>query len=681
MCSYKLNRSGAETVPVRRPGKGSSIVSKGTKFALLLAGSVIAIPGVASAQKVFLLGVDGCDPNLLRQYMDEGLLPNYKRLADGGSFMPCETSMPPQSPVAWSSVITGLDPGGHGIFDFIHRRPESYLPFLSTSEARPPENTVELFGYTLPIPLYSTPAETVNLRKGVPFWDYVAQAGFETTIFKMPANYPPSDFGTGRAISDMGTPDVIGTYGTFSYYTDVDTKKPVKEISAGNIHRVEIVDDYFEAEILGPPDSFRSDSHETPCRFEAILDRNSETAAITVGGERVLLREGEWSDWVVIPFEFSLMQSMQGIARFYLQEVSPNFRLYVSPVNFDPCADAGATTTPSDYAEELCEKIGRFYTQGMPEETKALEGWIFSNEEFLQQRRIVFDERRLQLDVVLDEYRARENGMTFFYFGSVDQTSHMMWRTMDETHPARLPEDAASAAGIRDTYVLTDEAIGKVIDAVGDEGTLILISDHGFSPWHRSVHLNTWLKENGYLAVTDPNNYGEGEFLSEVNFWKTKAYAIGINSLYINQRGREGKGTVSAGAAKEALMSELVEKLEAAVDPESGARVFEKVYRREEIYHGAHVENAPDLLVGYGWGYRGSDESAKGQVVNGSFVAMNDDKKWTGDHCVDYTLVPGVILSNKKIKKSDPALVDIAPTVLSEMGIAVPSDMVGESVF
>jgi len=656
-------------------------VRTATSLSLLLVATLASGTTAASAQKVFLLGVDGCDPNLLRQYMDEGILPNYQRLAEQGSFLPCRTSMPPQSPVAWSNVITGLDPGGHGIFDFIHRRPGSYLPFLSTSESKPAQNTVELFGYTLEVPFYSTPASTENLRRGTAFWDYVVEAGFPATIFKMPANYPPSEFGAGRALSDMGTPDVLGTYGTFSFYTDTDTKKPVEEISAGNVYRVEIVDGYFESEIPGPPDPFRADSRGTPSEFEVIIDAASQGVAITVGDERVLLREGEWSDWVPIPFAFSLGQEMQGIARFYLQEAQPNFRLYVSPVNFDPCADAGSTTTPPEYAEELCEKLGRFYTQGMPEETKALEGWIFSNEEFVQQRRIVFDERALQLELVLDEYRARDKGLTFFYFGSVDQTSHMMWRAMDEEHPARRLEDAASASVIRDTYVLTDAAIGKVHDAVGTDGTLILVSDHGFSPWHRSVHLNAWLKENGYLTVTNPESYGQGEFLSEVNFWKTKAYAIGINSLYINQRGREGKGTVSAGAAKDALIAELVEKLEAAVDPETGTRVFENIYRREDIYHGPYTETAPDLLVGYAWGYRGSDESAKGQVVNGPFVEPNDDKKWSGDHCVDFTLVPGVIMSNKKITKSDPALVDIAPSVLAEMGVPIPSDMVGKSIF
>lgn len=647
-------------------------------MAVLLAGAVCGSP--ASAQKVFLLGVDGCDPNLLQQFMDEGILPNYKRLAETGDFKKCTTTIPPQSPVAWSSVITGQDPGGHGIFDFIHRHPENYFPFLSTSDTKPSENTVTLFGYTIDVPFYTKPGGTVNLRHGTPFWNYVANAGYPTTIFKMPANYPPSEVPNGHAISDMGTPDVVGSYGTFSYFTDTDTKKPPEEISAAVLSRVQVVDGVVNAELVGPPDPFRAESHGTKSPFTVTVDRANRAASITIGSDTEVLREGEWSEWMTVPFEFSFFQSMQGIVRFYLQEVSPHFKLYASPIQFDPCKDAGSITYPPEYADELCKKLGRFYTQGFPEETKALEGGIFSNEEFEKQRKLVFDERRAQLNLILDEYKARDKGMTFFYFGSVDQTSHMMWRTMDLQHPAHLPEDDPAANVIRDTYRLTDEAVGKILDAVGDDGTLILVSDHGFAPWYREVHLNTWLKDNGYLTVTDPNNYGEGEFLSEVNFWKTKAYAIGINSLYINLRGREGKGIVNNGPQKEALEAELIEKLEAAVDPESGKRVIRKVYRREDVYHGPYVDTAPDLIIGYDWGYRGSDQSAKGQVVRGPFVADNM-KKWSGDHCVAYDLVPGVILSNKKITKPDPALVDVAPSVLKAMGVPIPSDMVGKPIF
>ena len=654
----------------------SFLLSALTLTVLLGAGSA------THAEKLFLLGVDGCDPNLLQQYMDEGLLPSFKRLADAGSFVPLETSMPPQSPVAWSSVITGMDPGGHGIFDFIHRDASTYLPFLSTSENLPDEKTVELFGYTLTVPGYTKPGGTVNLVQGTPFWEHLAAAGVPATIFKMPANYPPKEAGATQAVSDMGTPDMLGTYGTFSYYTAGATVKDPDDISGGNVYKVRVRNQKVEASIHGPGDPFKRDVHSIEAPFTVRLDPTNPVASITVGDERVLIREGEWSEWVPVVFEFSLLgQSGQGIVRFFLQDASrENFRLYVSPINFDPCADVGATTAPAAYAEDLCENIGRFYTQGMPEETKGLEGLIFSDAEFLQQRKIVFDERKIQMQYVLDEFLASDEGMTFFYFGSVDQTSHMLWRTMDEGHPAHTDEDGPVAAAIKETYQMVDPALGEILDAIDDDTTLMLISDHGFAPWYRSFHLNTWLKENGFLEVTNPSKYGEGEFLTEVNFWKTKAYAIGINSLYINERGREAKGTVNAGKSKDELIADLVEKLEAAVDPVTGEKPIKKVYRREEIYHGEYTENAPDLVIGYARGYRGSDESAKGQVVNGAFVEDNK-KKWSGDHCVAHDLVPGVLLSNRSVTKTDPALVDVAPTVLSVFGIDVPEAMTGKPVF
>ena len=647
-------------------------------YALCLA-TLSAVPA-AQAEKFFLLGIDGCDPNLLQQYMDAGDLPNFKRLIDKGSFEPLETTMPPQSPVAWSTVSTGLNPGAHGIFDFIHRHADSYFPYLSTSDTKAAEKEVELFGYHFPIPGYSKPAETLNLRQGRPFWEFLEDAGIRNTVFKMPANFPPVEYGAHRAISDMGTPDMLGTAGTFSFWTNGETEKPSDEISGSKVHKVTVTDNKFEGYIDGPPDPFLIEPTYTKSPFTARVDPMNSVMTLAIGEERVLLRQGDWSEWVKVPYDFSLpFQNEYGMVRFYLQEVEPELKLYASPVNFDPCNPTSPIGAPSGYSQEICEEIGRFYSQGFPEETKGLQGLILSNEEFLEQRKMVFDERLLQFDHILDEFLTMEEGMTFFYFGSVDLTAHMMWRTMDTEHPAWLEGDENTASAIHDTYVLADMAVGMLTGALGDDTPLMIISDHGFNPWHRNFHLNTWLKENGYLEVTNPNNYGEGEFLSEVNFWKTQAYAMGINSLYINERGREGKGTVNAGAAKKALMDELVEKLEAVIDPETGRRAIKKVYKRDEIYKGEYVGIAPDLIIGYNRGYRGSDKSAKGQVVNGPFCDDNKNK-WSGDHCVAHDLVPGVVLSNRPIRKANPGLIDVAPTVLHMMGLEIPAAMEGESI-
>ena len=124
------------------------------------------------------------DYSLSRELIDAGELPNFARLEKMGQFRPLETSAPPLSPVAWSNFITGMDSGGHGIFDFIHRDPKTMIPYLSTSR-----QTAD-GGYEL-------------LRKGTPFWEVLEDAGVSTTILRIPANFPVTETAS-REISGMG---------------------------------------------------------------------------------------------------------------------------------------------------------------------------------------------------------------------------------------------------------------------------------------------------------------------------------------------------------------------------------------------------------------------------------------------------------------------------------------------
>ncbi|MGD2064747.1 MAG: alkaline phosphatase family protein, partial [Nitrospirota bacterium] len=188
------------------------------RLAWLIAG-LLVVAGCSRSQdsghRMLILGIDGMDPVLLRQFMEDGTAPNLRRLAEEGSFRPLGTSVPPQSPVAWSCFITGLDPGGHGIFDFIHRTPADYLPYLSTTRTHEPTRKLQVGKWQ--IPLGSGSVEL--LRDGQAFWERLTDAGVETTVVKVPANYPPVP-SKARTLSGMGTPDILGTYGTFSYYTD-----------------------------------------------------------------------------------------------------------------------------------------------------------------------------------------------------------------------------------------------------------------------------------------------------------------------------------------------------------------------------------------------------------------------------------------------------------------------------
>jgi len=372
-----------------------------------------------------ILGVDGMDPVMLQDFMDEGVLPNFSRLAASGNFMELGTSVPPQSPVAWSNFITGMDPGGHGIFDFIALDRESMLPYLSTAKVEKSAREPFAIGrWRIPL----SAEKTLQMRDGQAFWELLEENDVQTTMFRVPANYPPIETG-GFALSGMGTPDMRGSSGTFSFYTN-DPEFKSGSISGGVIQRVILKDNTVEATIEGPPNSFLEDSPLTGAVFTVHVDPENPVALIRTGDEQVLLKVGEWSDWVALDFEFVPgLVSATGMVRFLLKQTEPYLALYVSPVNIDPRNPAQPIATPASYAFDLAEEAGPFYTQEMPEDTKALSAHVLTPQEFLAQSGLVLDERRRLLKSELTRFnRTAGASLLFFYFSSVDQRNHMLAR-------------------------------------------------------------------------------------------------------------------------------------------------------------------------------------------------------------------------------------------------------------
>ena len=287
------------------------------------------------------------DPRLLLEFMDRGIMPNFARLAAEGSFQPLGTSIPPQSPVAWSNFITGMDPGGHGIFDFIHRDPTTYEPVFSTALVSEPEKTLEIGDWILPL----ASGETLLLRKGEAFWQILEQHDILYTIFRVPANFPPVECDV-HSLSGMGTPDILGTYGIFSYYTDEPTTDT--EMSGGRVIPVVETDGRIETQIFGPVNSYREGDPETSLDMVIVVDRERGEALFDVDGQKFLMREGEWSEWLTLGFEIvPLVKSVSGVCRFYLMETSPALRLYVTPINIDPAMRPKPSTTPMIVARSM----------------------------------------------------------------------------------------------------------------------------------------------------------------------------------------------------------------------------------------------------------------------------------------------------------------------------------------
>lgn len=645
---------------------------------LFLALAVLSFTGCNQSQadavhnKVVVLGFDGVDPDLLSKYMAEGRLPNFSRLAKEGDYKTLGTSIPPQSPVAWSNFITGMNPGGHGIYDFIHRDPAMMIPISSTTKTEGSNNTVKLGKWVIPL----SSGHVKNLRQGKAFWNVLEEHNVPTTVFKVPANFPPVK-SEGKTLSGMGTPDLLGTFGTFSFYTD-DPPPNRDDISGGVVYPVEVVDNGFEANLVGPKNTFLADEPDAVIPFQVWRDSENPTAQIEIQGKKILLKEKEWSDWLQVKFDLlpAGLQSVSGICRFYLKEVRPNMKLYVTPINIDPADPALPLSTPESYVEDLHACCGDFYTQGMPEDTKALSWGVFDYGDFHSQSENVLQERLRLFDHV---YKSYDDGLMFFYVSSTDLDAHMFYNMIDPEHPSYDPTLAAKYKNvIRDVYQSVDAMVGEVLNRIDNETTLLVMSDHGFAPFRRAVNLNTWLLKEGYISLIDKEKQTESEYYLNVDWTRTRAYGLGFNGLYVNLRGREASGFVTR-SEKEKLLDEITEKLLALRDPKNGKHVVDRAYRAEEIYSGANIAYAPDLVVGYNRGYRASWETTIGSFPE-AWITDNMDP-WSGDHCMAAELVPGIILSNKKIDAENPKLYDLAPTILAQFGIEKTDGMVGYPIF
>ena len=623
-------------------------------------------------EKLIILGIDGMDPQLLTRFMQEGMMPNFSALAQKGSFRLLTTSIPPQSPVAWSNLITGMNAGGHGIFDFIHRDPRTFKIYFSTSRVEAPKHAIRLGSWVFPLGRGS--AE--QLREGKAFWEILDDHGIPNVIFRIPANFPPVP-SKGQTLSGMGTPDLRGTYGTFSFYTDEPTVM-AGPVEGGQVIPVEVEGSKVTAQLIGPDNSFRKASPPATVPFTVSIDPFEPVAKVKVQDQEFVLREGEWSGWVRVEFQLMpLVGNVKGICRFYLKEAHPRFQLYVSPINIDPSNPALPVSTPESYSRQLSNEVGEFYTQGIAEDTKALSDGVLNDKEYLAQARAVLAEHRHIFDSEFPKFR---KGVFFFYFSSLDLNSHMFWRLIDSHHPgwdATLASEYGSA--LPEFYQEMDQVLGEVLAKLDEHTTLLVLSDHGFAPYYRSFNLNTWLLNNGYITLKSGADPDQSKPLANVDWNRTRAYGLGLNGLYVNLRDRERDGIVQRGAEVEALLKEIKGKLLAVRDPQNGMAVITRVDRADEVYQGPYSDQGPDLLVGYNRGYR-----AGWKTILGAFpadVLEDNTNPWSGDHCMDYTLVPGVLLSNRKIEAESPALIDIAPTMFAEFGIAKPKGMMGQSVF
>ncbi|MFT4647053.1 MAG: putative AlkP superfamily phosphohydrolase/phosphomutase [Glaciecola sp.] len=621
--------------------------------------------GASKVKRIVIVGLDGFDPGLARKYSGQGKMPNFQRLEEEGCFHPLGTSLPSISPVAWSSFATGVDASRHNIYDFLTRDPCSYMPVLSSTETRSMAKNLNLGFAKVP---FGSRAVHKILQRSQPFWKLLGAQRVWSSILRVPITYPAQPFKNGTLLSGMCVPDIRGTQGSFSFYSTKDRKGAHV---VGQQFKVVVREGRMESNLKGPKGD---DGKAMQCPFSVVLDETKRLAHITVGKDTVTVIPQEYTPWMTVPFK-----GCQGIARLYVQTwADGEFELYVTPINIDPEKPALPIAHPLVYSIYLAKTLGKFATLGLAEDTWALNERVIDEEAFLKQAWLIFEERKKQLWDAIDK---TSSGLVTCVFDTTDRVSHMFYRYLDEGHPANEGKDTEVYKDvIPEMYAKMDEFLAEVQAKVGNDPdtVLMVISDHGFCSFRRGVNLNTWLRDEGYLVLKEGADVS-GDWFESVDWSRTRAFTLGLTGIFLNRKGRERQGTVEPGAEAQALCLEIKSKLERLCDPKTGEEVLNSVFVTRDVHSGPYADLAPELLIGYKRGYRHSWDCATGAVSKQVFT--DNTKSWSGDHCVDPRLVPGVFWCNREINTETPNLMDIAPTVLDQFGVDVPGYMMGAPLF
>ncbi len=614
-----------------------------------------------SHPRVILLGVDGLDPSIVEGMISRGELANFRRLRDLGGFARLATSNPAHSPNAWTCIATGCDAGQHGVFDFILRDPETYRLDLAVLR-RNPSN-----------PLGQRDSMFLPVRRCPAFWEVLSNAGVPATVIRWPVTFPP-DVVTGYSLSGLGVPDVKGGLGAYTFYT---TRQPSpSEEGREKVVVVTRTGNVFETAIQGPAVAGLSGTARASMPLKIVLRPDGRGVSLVIGQDTCEMDVGQWSGCIRLRFEARLSGSITGMVAFYLKAVRPHLELYLSPIEVHPLDPAFPISSPGEYARELAEAIGPFHTLGIPEDTNAVTEGRLDADAFLHLCHQINAERERML---LHELGRFDDGLLAFVADTSDRLQHMFWVTRDPGHPLYDPAFAKRHAEvIPDVYRHADKLLGHVLEHADGQTAVMVVSDHGFAPFRRAVHLNSWLAANGlmFLKTAPPDPEG-GALFQNVVWEETSAYALGFGGVYVNLRGRESRGAVAEGSEHRTVCERIASGLQALRDPKTGKCPVRRVYLRDELYHGPRAGQGPDLVVGFEPGYRASWQTALGGAPQG--ILEDNRKLWSGDHIADPSCVPGILLANRPLRRTGLGQTDIAPTVLDAFGLRKSQAMNGDT--
>ncbi len=556
--------------------------------------------------RTIILGFDSFDPAMFARVA--GKMPNLGQMADAGGYSPLEVCSPPQTEVSWTSIATGVDPGSHGIFDFVHRDPATYAPYVSILPTRQTALGEQF------LPPYTTKT----------FFQEAAEMGFPATALWWPALFPARPEIPVATIPGLGTPDIRGQLGVGTYLTsEPEAKKKTKVTPLQAVGK-----NKFSAALEGP--NVKSKEGMRPILLPITVEvLDDSSAQLIVGDQKLTLRLGVWSPIVELKFPAGFMVTVHAITQFILTELKGRVCLYALPLQIHPLHSPWPYATPGSLVRDAWKNASPFLTLGWPQDTNALEDACISDEQFLALCDSIFESRQ---KIYLRLLRNFREGVLAGIFDCLDRVQHMFLRDREDI--------------VFSWYERLDKFVGQTrreIDKLGlEKHRFLVLSDHGFRPFDQKVHLNRWLVENGHITLTKPVEKGD---LRDVDWQRTNAYAIGLNSLYLNVAGREGQGIVAAEGL-ESLLDEIKSGLLAWKAPD-GRSVVSNVGLKHEVFHGPYNRLGPDLVVGYAAGFRASSETGLGKFAE-STLEKNEDH-WGADHCIDPALVPGVLFANRDL--------------------------------
>ena len=573
--------------------------------------------GEIKAARVVVLGLDGLEPSRVERLMEAGRMPHFAQLADDGGYDHLGTTCPPLSPVAWSTFSTGVNPGRHGMFGFVERDSQYRLRLTSARVDAPSDSSTRRWW------LPSRGAKARFLRGSQSFWKTLANHGVLTHILRVPISWPPERFG-GFLLSAMGAPDLLGTQGTYTLFA-----RHERELGHGYFQPLEVLGDALCGKIPGPG-------------RKSLALRLGENWLEVEGNPRVDLAPGEYTPWMSLRFD-----SAHGLAKFLLVEPEG---LYMTALQIDPARPASLISWPPLFSSALARLLGPFATCGMAEDTGAHEDGVLSAQDFLRGAYEIHEERVRQFFHLLDR---TPTGLLVGVFDGPDRIQHMF----------SAPHQAEDLDAM---YERMDKLVGEVRSRLDQKAALLVLSDHGFKPLHTLVDVNAWLHQAGYLKKSD----------GEVDWSQSQASVYNLSGIRFNVVGRESAGRVEREEV-EGLSREMRSALLKLRHPKTDELVFQDVFLAQSTYQGPYIERAPDIVLGFAPGFGLDKESARGNVSSSIF--RENDSAWSGDHCYHPAAVPGVLLSNLKLK-GQPDIKDLSSTILDLLGVSRPAWMEGRSL-